>query len=247
MSVKNPAFVYKYKPMVYFIFAGGKIAVALNIENNKHTLTTKNIKTMKTTILTIAIAVATVFGISQSTYAATTGSSETSTMLTDVSSINSIEVHGNVELYLSDGNTDQVKVYNNYYAENAMVQDQNGVLRITSYTTEKLVVWVTASELSKLSVYDNAEVKSFGKLSAIDLEVELSDNATATLDVDAYAAKITLNDRAKANLTGSVTEGKLQYTRSSSLNTTDFAVAHVVKQVKFHKMNCARPTEFASL
>jgi hypothetical protein len=30
-----------HKPMVYFIFAGGKLAVALNIENNKHTLTTK--------------------------------------------------------------------------------------------------------------------------------------------------------------------------------------------------------------
>jgi hypothetical protein len=202
---------------------------------------------MKTTILTIAIAFATVSGISQSSYATTNGRQETSTMLTDVSSISKIEVHGNVELYLSAGNTDQVKVYNNYYAENAMVQDQNGVLRITSYNAEKLVVWVTASELTKLSVYDNAEVKSFGKLSAIDLEVELSDNATATLDVDAYTANVTLNDHAKANLTGTVTEGKLQYTRSSSLSTTNFTAAHVVKQVKFHKMNCARPTEFASL
>src|ERR1700733_449228 len=83
---------------------------------NKHTQL-KNIKTMKKTILTAAIALITVFGISRSTYAATTGNQEVSTMLTNVSSISEIEVHGNVQLYLTTGNTDQVKVYNDYYAE----------------------------------------------------------------------------------------------------------------------------------
>jgi hypothetical protein len=202
---------------------------------------------MKTAILTIAIAAATVFGFSKSTYAATTTSHEVSTMLTDVTSISEIEVHGNVQLYVTSGTTDQVKVYNNYYAENALVQDQNGVLRITSYNAEKLVVWVTVTDLAKLSAYDNAEVKSFGKFSAIDLDVQLYNNAYAKLDMDAYAATINLNDRAKADLTGSISEGNVQYTRSSTLNTTDLAVTHLVKKVKFHKMDCARPTEFASL
>ena len=202
---------------------------------------------MKTTILTIAIALITAFGISRSSYAATTGKQEVSTMLTSVNNISEIEVHGNVQLYVTTGNIEQVKVYNDYYAEDALVQEQNGVLRITSYNTEKLVVWVIVTDLSKLSAYDSAEVKSFGKFSAIDVNIALYNNASAKLDIDANTATISLNDRAKADLSGSVTEGKLQYARSSYLNTTNFAAASLTKTEIPGRMECKRPVELASL
>jgi hypothetical protein len=201
---------------------------------------------MKTLILTIAIAVSSLFGISQTTYAAT-GSNQQVTQLTDVSNISEIEVHGNVQVYLSNGDANQVKVYNNYYAESALVQDEHGVLRISSYSPEKLVVWVTVKQLERLSAYDNAEVKSFGKLSTIDLDVKLFNNASAKLDMDTFTATISLDQRAKADLTGTVTEGKIQYARSSYLNTTNLDAAHMVKTVKSHKPDCAQPTEFAAL
>src|ERR1700761_6677246 len=121
---------------------------------------------MKTLKLTIATCLIAILGFSKSTFAANTNNELASTTLTNVSAINKIEVHGNVELFVSDGSADQVKVYNKYYAESAMVQDEKGVLRISSYAAQKLIVWVTASDLRNLSVYDNAEVKSFGKLSA---------------------------------------------------------------------------------
>jgi hypothetical protein len=202
---------------------------------------------MKTTILTIAIALSTVLGISQSAKAAVAGKQEFSTILTDVSKINQIEVHGNVELYLSDGTADQVKVYNSYYSERALVQDENGTLRITSYSAQKLVVWVTAADLNKLEVYDNAEVKSFGKLSAIALDVKLFNNASARLDMDIYAANITLYNHAKADLTGNTDEANVTYDRSSFLNTTNFVVAHLVKSVKSNPGCDKDITEFASL
>ncbi|HWZ03738.1 MAG TPA: DUF2807 domain-containing protein [Mucilaginibacter sp.] len=201
---------------------------------------------MKTTILTIAIAVSTLFGISQSTYAAT-GSTQQVTQLSDVSNISEIEVHGNVQVYLSEGATNQVKVYNNYYSENALVQDENGVLRITSYSPEKLVVWVTANQLAKLSAYDNAEIKSFGKLSTIDLDVKLFNKASAKLDMDAFTASISLDDLAKANLTGKITNGTIQFTPASTLNTNGLDAAHLVKTVKLHRFGHPHPTEFASL
>jgi hypothetical protein len=187
---------------------------------------------MKTSILTIAIALSTVLGISQSSSAATHSNEEVTT-LTEVTRISKIEVHGNVELYVSDGTTDQAKVYNRYYAENALVQDQNGVLRISSYSAQKLVVWVTVSDLHNLSIYDNAEVKSFGKLSAIDLDVKLYNHASAKLNMDAFQASINLKDQAKADLTGSVTEGSIQYDRCAYVNTTNLAVAHLVKNASF--------------
>ena len=191
---------------------------------------------MKTKVLSFVTIAAIVLGISSTTFAATKNDSaakdnEVSTVLTNVSKINKIEVRGNVEVFISDGTSDQVKVYNRYYAESALVQSQKGVLRITSYSDQKLVVWVTANELSAITAYDNAEVKSFGKLSPIEMEVTLHDNAYAKLDIEGYSANITLNNRAKADLTGNVSKVNLTYGRSTSVNSTNFVAEHITKTV----------------
>jgi hypothetical protein len=185
---------------------------------------------MKTTILTIALLTATILGTSNSTFAST-GKTEqaTTTTLTNVSNISEIQIRGNVELYVSAGTADQVKVYNNYYSNNALVQDDKGVLRIASYSTQKLTVWVTANQLAKLSVYDNSTVKSFGKLSAINLDVELYNNASAQLNMDAFSANVKVNDNAKANLTGDVTEGTLKANNTANLNVSNLKISHLTK------------------
>ena len=201
---------------------------------------------MKTTILTIAIFFATVLGISQSTFAATTASQAT-TQITDITAINKIEVHGNVELYVTAGIADKVKVYDNYYAQGALVQDQHGVLNISSYAAKKLVVWVTASDLRNLSIYDNAEVKSFGKLSAIELDVKLFNSSSAKLDLDAFDASVTLYDNAKADLSGNVSEADLHYGPSSVLNTANLVALHQVNTPKAVASNSDEMPELASL
>ena len=198
---------------------------------------------MKTTILTIALLTATILGFNQSASAAIgkTEGAATTTTLTNVSNISEIEIRGNVELYVSAGTADQVKVYNNYYSNNALVQDDNGVLRIASYSTQKLTVWVTANQLAKLSVYDNATVKSFGKLSAINLDVELYNNASAQLNMDAFSANVKVNDNAKANLTGDVTEGSLKANITANLNASNLKVSHLTKapEVKSEEVELA--------
>jgi hypothetical protein len=185
---------------------------------------------MKTSILTLAIALSSVLGISQAAFAGDKSHNEI-TVLNDISHINKIEVHGNVELYLSDGMTDNVKVYNSYYSENALVQSQDGVLKISSYKAEKLVVWVTVSNLCNLSIYDNAQAKSFGNLSAIELNVDLYNNASAQLKLDAYSVNMKLNDRAKADIEGTITEAAFGYDYSACLNTSNLSSEHLAKKV----------------
>jgi hypothetical protein len=120
---------------------------------------------MKTTIFTMVAVMIMAVVTTKNTYAnANNNNDEVSTVLKNVSKISKIEIHGNVELYVSDGTADQVKVYNKYYSESALVQSRDGVLRISSYANQKLVVWVTAADLQAIAAYDNAEVKSFGKL-----------------------------------------------------------------------------------
>lgn len=190
-------------------------------------------KTIFTTILAIAVLAVV---SKNSTYAATNNNGRAvSTTLTNVSRISKIEVRGNVALYVSDGSTDQVKVYNQYYAESALVQSQNGVLRISSYKAEKLIVWVTANDLRAISAYDNADVKSFGSLSKIELDIDLHNNATAQLNLDAYKTSLVVNDNAKVILTGSVNEYSLQYADTASIVNDNFITVNETKiQVTGH-------------
>ena len=152
------------------------------------------------------------------------------TTLANVGTFNKIEVHGNVEVIVSNGDKNKVQVNNNYYAESAMLQGEDGVLRISSYNTSKLVVWVTAADLRAISAYDNSEVKSFGSLSKIDFDVELHNNASAKLTLDAFNATVTVADHAKADLAGSAEQFSLSHNVSSSVNKTGFTAATYTEQ-----------------
>jgi len=200
---------------------------------------------MKTLIISLFTALVLSTGIAATTYAATTKDSGTVTVLSDISAINKIEVRGNVELYISDGQADQVKVYNKYYSESALVQSRNGVLSIASYKAEKLVVWVKAADLRSISAFDNAEVKSFGDLSKIEFEVDLHNSASATLSLDAYSASVTVADQAKASLSGRADEYSLKYDHAENVNEKDFDAVHASKTAKI--VAKARRTELDEL
>jgi putative autotransporter adhesin-like protein len=216
----------------------------LKTTNNHHQ---QNITKMKKTIVTAAIALSIVFGISRPASAATGSTTEVSTVLPGISNISEIEAYGNVQVYLTTGSEDKVKVYNDYYADNALVQEQNGVLHVTSYKAEKLVVWVTANNLSKVSAYDHAEVKSFGKFSAIDLDVNLYDNALALLNMDAFDASFNVNDHAMAALSGNAESASVSYDPSARVLTGRLTATNLTEKVNGRPMKHFRPMEFASL
>ncbi len=188
----------------------------------------QNIKRMKSKILALITFVVVTVGIAKSTYAAGAGHANF-TVVNDISKINKIEIHGNVELFVSDGPSDQVKVYNHYYAESALVQSKNGTLRISSYSNEKLVVWVTANDLRSISAFDNAEVQSFGKLSKIDLDVDLHNGAFAKLNIDAYEANLTLTDHSSLYLSGSADQLNLNKNDNAKLKEDNLSVIRFTK------------------
>jgi hypothetical protein len=185
---------------------------------------------MKTNILTIAalFSLATIISVPAT---AATKKDHSGTVITEAANFNKIEVRGNVEVYLTNGDANSVKALNNYYGESALVQNQNGTLRITSFTKDALVVYVTAADLRSLSVYDNAVVKTGKSFSTIELDVNLFNNASVTLDLEAYNANITVNDRAKANLTGNISNCDMQVNQSSTVNSSNLVAEHITKKV----------------
>jgi hypothetical protein len=180
---------------------------------------------MKLRILSVITSIVLVFGITNLTKAATVNSNYVTT-LTNISAINKIEVRGNVELYISDATSDQVKVYNKYYSESAVVQTKNGVLNIASYGAEKLVVWVSANDLRSVSAYDNSDIKSFGQFSNIEFNVDLHDNASAKLNIDAFSANVSVSDHATANVSGKANKFTLNHTFATSVNNNNLQADH---------------------
>jgi len=199
---------------------------------------------MKTKILSIILLFVAITGFSKSTYAATNNADYT--LLKEIKAINKIEVRGNVELFISDSPVEQVKVYNKYYSENALVQYNNGTLRITSYKAEKLIVWVSTDDLRAVTAYDNAEVRSFGKLSKIEFNVELYNNASASLNLDAYSANVKLNDHAKAELSGTATEFGLTANANTTVIKNDFQAEHI-NDNKINTVNAAKNDDLTIL
>lgn len=182
---------------------------------------------MKTKILSVALAIVVMAGFAKNTYAA----SSNYTILNDIKAINKIEVRGNVELFISDNAPEKVTVYNKYYAETALVQSKNGVLRISSYTPEKLIVWVSSESLQSVSAYDNAEIKSFGDVAKLEFNIDLHNNATANLKFDSYSANITLRDHATVVLSGRVEEFGMNRNRNSVVVSKDFIVGHNAQNI----------------
>jgi len=187
---------------------------------------------MKTKILTLITLAALSIATTSATFANTKTNNNTTTILENTKPIIGIEAHGNVEIYVTNGAKDGVKVFDEYYNQNALVQNENGVLRVSSYKTEKLVIEVTVTDLRNITASDNAIVKSFGRFSSLDLNVVLNDNAIAQLNnMDAFVAKFTINDRAKADISGTIEDYQLTYSRSSTVNRTYLAAANRVENI----------------
>lgn len=182
---------------------------------------------MKTRIVSFITLLIIVLSISVSNAATRDNNNGTQTaVVVAANSINKIEASGNVEVYVTNGDRAQVKVYDNYYAKNALVQEEDGVLRIASYTADKLVVLVTVTDLHAITANDNATIKSYGKLSLIELNLVLNNKASAQLNFDVLNASVTLNNRASAELSGSVFNYELAGSRLSTINKTNLTVVN---------------------
>ncbi len=67
------------------------------------------------------------------------------------------------------------------------------------------------------------------KLALVDLSVDLYNNAYAGLQLSNYAASINVNDQAKADLAGDVTEYSLTYSYGSTVNRSEFAAMNTTE------------------
>ncbi|MCY1521612.1 putative auto-transporter adhesin, head GIN domain [compost metagenome] len=125
-------------------------------------------------------------------------------------------------MYLVQGVTESVKVYDTYYSKNALVQAENGVLRISSFQKKPLTVAVYVTNLNTIEVADQSSVTTSGKASFLSLDVLLKDNARADINANVVSMYTTLKGNASLKLSGSAQEHTSVLASYAQLNLSQF-------------------------
>ncbi len=174
---------------------------------------------MKTSIkkLVLLFIVSVVMGVSTLAVAASP------VTLLEMKNIKRIDVSGNVELILVQGNKESIKVYDEYYPKNALIQQENGVLRISSYDKKVLSVVVTAAQLQEVSASGTASITTFGKINYLSLDINLAGRSTANVTVDVINLGTKITDQAKLVLNGSSQDFYGVMASHASLNLDKFS------------------------
>lgn len=177
---------------------------------------------MKTSIKNLFAAALSVLVLTSSAFAATVVKPKQVTVLNQVKNISKIEVRGNVEVILVQAPVESVKVYDSYYAKNALVQQQDDVLRISSFQKETLTVAVYVRNLSSIQAADNATVTTFGKVNFLSLDVVLTGKAKADLNTSTVNLTTVVKDNAILNLSGYTTDLYASMAANANLNLAQF-------------------------
>lgn len=182
---------------------------------------------MKTSIKNLSLTVLTTVVLTSSAFASVDEQKSTNTnqitILNQVKNINKLVVAGNVEVFLIQAPTESVKVYDSYYSKNALVQEEEGVLRISSFQKETLKVAVYVNNLSSIQASDNAAVKTFGKVSFLTLDVILKDKASADITANTINLYTLVKDNASIKLSGSTEDHTALLGSVANMSMNEFA------------------------
>jgi hypothetical protein len=195
---------------------------------------------MKTSIKSLIALTITTLALTTATVNVKAAEVNQVTVLSQVKKVNKISVSGNVELILVQSADESVKVYDSYFSKNALVQQKDGELRISSFNKETLTVIAYVSNLSAISASDNSTVKTFGKFNTLSLDVTLSDEAKATLNTNTVSMYAQLNGKSNLSLTGSTSDYNAVMGSVASVSMSQFVANSTNIQSKSNTVAIAK-------
>ncbi|MFC4211773.1 GIN domain-containing protein [Pedobacter lithocola] len=179
---------------------------------------------MKTSIKTLfATALTTAILGTASIAAIANENNNNYTNLTSVKNISKIKISGNVKLVLIQDAKESVEVYDNYFAKNALVQQQNGELRISSFTSEPLTIIAHVNNLSAIEASNTSSIITSGNFNLLNLNVVLNDNATADIKANTVSLTTHINGTSNLALSGSTENYTAILGSVAKIKMNDFA------------------------
>lgn len=180
---------------------------------------------MKTSIKTLIALTITTLALTLSAASVKAANPNQVTILTEVKKVDKISVAGNVELILVQSADESVKVYDSYFSKNALVQQKDGELRISSFNKEVLTVVVYVKNLSSITASGNSTIKTAGKFNTLSLEVTLKDKATAVLNTNTVDLYANLNGQSNLSLTGTTFTYNAIISSVAAVNMSQFTAS----------------------
>ncbi len=179
------------------------------------------IKNLLVTVLGVTVMTSAAFATPTNELVSATKTNKV-TVLKETKNITKIVAAGNVEVFVMQAPIESISVFDSYYSKNALVQQKDGVLRISSFEKEPLAVTVYVRNLSAIEATDNAVIKTYGKVNFLSLDLILSNNAKAEINANTVNLFTTVKDNASLKLSGSTAEYYALVGADAEMATSNF-------------------------
>lgn len=150
------------------------------------------------------------------------------TTLSSVKEIKKIVVSGNVNLLLVQDSKESVKVYDKYYSKNALVQQQGGTLRISSFADRPLSIVVYVKELGAIEANNQSKVRTEGCFQLLNLDVKLKDNATADIKAKTVSLFTSVKGASTLKIAGTTDQHAIEMCDLGNLTMDQFAANETI-------------------
>jgi len=140
-----------------------------------------------------------------------------------LTSFNKIWVSGNVKIVLTQGDHQSVDAVNNYDSTKTSVLNNGQTLYINSMESGQVTLNITVKDLQRVEAYGQSVVVTSNNFDVKNLQLFLSQSATAKIKTTAESLYTVLKDDAVLKLNGTATQSTLIASNTKNLKVADFA------------------------
>jgi len=177
-------------------------------------------KTLTKTLFAVALTAVVFTSSAMSTFATEPVKAETKA--SSLSTFNRIWVSGNVKLILTQGNQQNVAGESNYDAEKTSITTDGKTLFIHSMETSQVTLNITVKDLERIEAYGQSVVVTSNNFDVKNLQLFLSQNATAKIKTTAGSLYTILKEDAVLKLNGTADQSTMIASNSKNIKLADF-------------------------
>ena len=178
-------------------------------------------KTLAKTIFAVALTAVVFTSSAMATFAAEPVKTETKT--SSLSTFNRIWVSGNVKIVLTQGDKQNVAGASNYDAAKTSVTTDGKTLFINSMESSQVTLNITVKDLERIEAYGQSVVVTSNNLDVKNLQLFLSQSATAKIKTTASSLYTVVKEDAVLKLNGTADESTMIVSNMKNVKLADFA------------------------
>ena len=178
-------------------------------------------KTLAKTIFAAALTAVLFTSSAMASFAAEPVKTETKT--SSLSKFDRIWVSGNVKLILTQGDKQNVAGMSNYDASKTSVSTDGKTLFINSMETSQVTLNITVKDLERIEAYGQSVVVTSNNFDVKNLQLFLSQSATAKIKTTASSLYTIVKDDAVLKLNGTAGESTMIAGNMKNVKLADFA------------------------